>query len=200
MTHHRDVLEQQNPVARSLHDLGLAAWFGGSLMGAVGVNGAAAEVPDASLRARVANAGWGRWMPVNALAIGLHLVGGAQLTAANKERMAAQAGVATASAAKAALTAAALGVTAYAGKLGNDLMRMEESLREDEGEGLPAGGGTEPTEGTPPEAAGTLRRLRLLQWMVPAFTGALLVLSAYMGEQQRPAAAARGFLDRLRSP
>jgi len=32
-----------NTVARTLHDLGLAAWFGGSLMGAVGLNGAAAE-------------------------------------------------------------------------------------------------------------------------------------------------------------
>ena len=27
-----------NTVSRSLHDLGLAAWFGGSLMGAVGLN------------------------------------------------------------------------------------------------------------------------------------------------------------------
>ena len=26
-------------LARSLHDLGLAAWFGGSLMGAIGLNG-----------------------------------------------------------------------------------------------------------------------------------------------------------------
>jgi hypothetical protein len=31
-----------NTVARTLHDVGLAAWFGGSLMGAAGVNGAAA--------------------------------------------------------------------------------------------------------------------------------------------------------------
>jgi hypothetical protein len=29
-------MAQDNTVARSLHDLGLAAWFGGSLMGAVG--------------------------------------------------------------------------------------------------------------------------------------------------------------------
>jgi hypothetical protein len=34
-------MAQVNTVARSLHDLGLAAWFGGSLMGAVGLNGAA---------------------------------------------------------------------------------------------------------------------------------------------------------------
>jgi hypothetical protein len=33
-----------NTVARTLHDLGLASWFGGSLMGATGVNGAASVV------------------------------------------------------------------------------------------------------------------------------------------------------------
>jgi hypothetical protein len=32
-----------NTVAHTLRDLGLAAWFGGSLMGAAGVNGAAAK-------------------------------------------------------------------------------------------------------------------------------------------------------------
>lgn len=34
-------MSSRNTVVRSLHDLGAAAWFGGSLMGAVGVNGAA---------------------------------------------------------------------------------------------------------------------------------------------------------------
>ena len=50
-----------NSLARSLHDLGLAAWFGGSLMGAVRVNGAAAQVEEPEQRLRVANAGWNRW-------------------------------------------------------------------------------------------------------------------------------------------
>ncbi|MDT5205049.1 MAG: hypothetical protein QOD34_1685, partial [Mycobacterium sp.] len=34
-------MSTRNTVIRSLHDLGAAAWFGGSLMGAVGLNGAA---------------------------------------------------------------------------------------------------------------------------------------------------------------
>ena len=42
-----------NNLARSLHDLGLAAWFGGSLMGVVGVNGAAAKVDEPKQRLRV---------------------------------------------------------------------------------------------------------------------------------------------------
>ena len=36
-------MSSRNTLVRSLHDLGAAAWFGGSLMGAVGVNGAAAS-------------------------------------------------------------------------------------------------------------------------------------------------------------
>ena len=36
----------KNTLVCSLHDVGLAAWFGSSLMGAVGVNGAAAAAGD----------------------------------------------------------------------------------------------------------------------------------------------------------
>jgi hypothetical protein len=54
-----------NTVARALHDVGLATWFGGSLMGAAGVNRAATAVEDPAQRLRVANAGWARWTPLN---------------------------------------------------------------------------------------------------------------------------------------
>ncbi len=66
-------MAQRNTLAHAMHDIGLAAWFGGSLMGAIGVNGAAADVDDPRQRARVANAGWDRWTPFNAVAIGAHL-------------------------------------------------------------------------------------------------------------------------------
>jgi hypothetical protein len=77
-------MSSRNTVIRSLHDLGAAAWFGGSLMGAVGVNGAAASVRDPRERARVAAVGWGKWAPVNAVAIGAHLVGGGAILYANR--------------------------------------------------------------------------------------------------------------------
>jgi hypothetical protein len=93
-----------NTVARTLHDLGLAAWFGGSLMGATGVNGAATAVQDPTQRLRVANPGWARWTPLNLAGIAAHLAGGAVLTGANKGRLAGQQGVATASTVKTALT------------------------------------------------------------------------------------------------
>ena len=110
-----------NTVARTLHDLGLAAWFGGSLMGATGVNGAAAVVQDPTQRLRVANTGWARWTPLNLAGIAAHLAGGAVLTGANKGRLAGQQGVAATSTVKTALTVAALGSTAYARLLGKKL-------------------------------------------------------------------------------
>src|ERR671918_2272623 len=103
-----------NTLSRSLHDLGLATWFGGSLMGAVGLNGAAAGVEEPKQRLRVANAGWDRWTPVNLAGIAGHLAGGAVLLGANKGRVAGQQGVAQATAVKTALTVLALGATAWA--------------------------------------------------------------------------------------
>src|SRR5215212_372970 len=98
-----------NTIARTLHDLGLAACFGGSLMGATGLNGAASVVDDPAQRLRVANTGWARWTPLNLAGIAAHLAGGVVLTGGNKGRLAGQQGAATASAVKTALTMAALG-------------------------------------------------------------------------------------------
>src|SRR5919108_6245494 len=105
-------MASDNTISRSLHDLGLATWFGGSLMGAVGLNGAAAQVQEPKQRLRVANSGWNRWTPVNLAGIAAHLAGGAVLLAANKGRVASQQGVGQATVVKAALTVLALGATA----------------------------------------------------------------------------------------
>jgi hypothetical protein len=178
-----------NTLARTLHDVGLAAWFGGSLMGAAGLNGAAAVVDEPAQRLRVANNGWARWTPLNLAGIAAHLAGGAVLTGANKGRLAGQQGVAAASAVKAALTVAALGATAYARLLGKKLERAGDT---------PVEGGTSPSPATPDHVARAQRRLTVLQWMIPSLTGAVLVVNARMGEQQRPAEVTRGFLRRLR--
>ena len=77
-------MSERNTILRSMHDLGAAAWFGGSLMGAVGLNGAASDVADPTERARVAAAGWARWAPVNAAAVGAHLLGGLGLLVATR--------------------------------------------------------------------------------------------------------------------
>jgi hypothetical protein len=181
-------MSQTNTLARSLHDVGLAAWFGGSLMGAVGLNGAAAEVDQPGQRARVANAGWARWTPANLAAIAAHVAGGAIVAKENKGRVAAQKGVARMTFVKAGLTAAALGVTAYSRMLGQKMMNAGD---------VPVEGATEPDSQTPDRVAGAQRQLKVLQWAVPALTGTLLVLNSRMGEQQRPVQVVAGIAKRI---
>jgi hypothetical protein len=178
-----------NTVSRSLHDLGLATWFGGSLMGAVGLNGAAAEVEEPKQRLRVANSGWNRWTPVNLAGIAAHVAGGLILLAANKGRVASQQGVGQATVVKTALTGAALAATAWSRALGAKLNQAGE---------VPVEGGTDPSIDTPEDVAKAQRQLKVLQWVIPALTGAVLVLNARMGEQQRPTQITGGLLGRLR--
>jgi hypothetical protein len=179
--HEEKRMADDNTVSRSLHDLGLAAWFGGSLMGAIGVNGAAAQVEEPKQRLRVANAGWTRWTPVN-------LAGGTVLLAANKGRVAGQQGVAQATAVKTGLTVLALGATAWARVLGAKLNQAGE---------VPVEGGTDPSGDTPEDVAKAQQQLKFLQWGIPILTGAILVLNACMGEQQRPTQVSQGLFRRL---
>ncbi|WIM87484.1 hypothetical protein PT015_22015 [Candidatus Mycobacterium wuenschmannii] len=177
-------MSTRKTVIRSLHDLGAAAWFGGSLMGAIGVNGAAAAVREPQDRARVASVGWGKWSPVNAAAIAAHLVGGASILAANRHRARYQTGVRGNTVAKIAATGAALGATAYAGSLG---------AKASEGAGHHTHGATDPSSQTPSDVASAQRQLRYLQWALPVLTGSIVVLGAQQGEQQRPHQILSGF-------
>jgi hypothetical protein len=181
-------MSENNTVIRSLHDLGLAAWFGGSLAGAVGFNGAAAEVPKEKLRLRVANAAWARWAPVNLAAIAAHLLGGAGLLYANKGRVAAQKGVGASTVAKTALTGAALTVTGYSRMLGKKL---------EQAEGEPVEGATDPSPLTSTEVAKAQQQLKVCQWLVPGLTAGLQVLNAVHGEQQRPRQQLPGLVAKL---
>ena len=178
----------RNTVVRSMHDVGLAAWFGGTLANAVGLNAAAGRAGDARSAGAVANVGWDRWTPVNAVAIGAHLAGSTGLLAANADRVAAQKGVATMAAVKTALTAAALGVTAYSRVLGRRVSQQTD---------VPVESGTEPAASTPSSVAEAQRRLSMLQWAVPVLTGALVVVNAYAGEQQRPSEVHKGLIGRI---
>ena len=178
----------RNTILRSMHDLGLAAWFGGSLMGAAGLNAAAGAVTDPRERSVVAATGWDRWTPVNAAAIGAHLLGAAGLLAANRQRLVAQRGVASMSAAKTLLTGSALAVTGLA--------RLE-GRKVSERAGVPVAAGAKPLAETPDDVAEPQQRLRALQWAVPATTAALLVLSAFAGEQQRASEVGRGLRRRV---
>jgi hypothetical protein len=174
---------EPHTVSHILHDVGLAAWFGGALMGAIGLNGAANDVSDERDRLRVASSGWARWTPVNAAAIGAHLVGGAGLLVANRDRARKQAGVRGNTIVKTLLTGAALGATAYSRVLGNQVTQAGQTHAE---------GGTVPSEATPEDVARPQQQLRGLQWAIPALTGLLVVLGAQQGEQQKPNAVVSG--------
>jgi hypothetical protein len=178
----------RNTLSRSLHDLGLSAWFGGTLANAVSLNPGAGEAQGDRATGAVANVGWDRWTPVNAAAIGAHLAGSLGQIAGNKGRIGGQQGVASMAATKTALTAAALGVTAYSRVLGRKVSEQTQ---------VPAADGTTPAPSTPDHVAKAQRQLRLLQWAVPALTGALVVVSAFAGEQQRATEVHKGVLDRV---
>ncbi|MGW0548481.1 hypothetical protein [Streptomyces altiplanensis] len=184
-------MSERNTVMRSLHDIGLAAWFGGSLMGAVGLNGAANRSGDDEMStARIASAGWAVWTPVNAAAIGAHLVGGAGLLGANSARVAYQQGVGASTVAKLVLTGAALAATAYARVVGKKV-ELASSLDPKD---------AETAAEHPIKLDQAQRQLVLLQWAVPALTAGVLVLNALHGEQQRPEQQRQGMMRRAASP
>ena len=177
-----------NTLSRSLHDVGLAAWFGGTLANAVALNPAAAEAGSPNRTGAVANAGWDRWTPVNAGAIAAHVVGSIGMLGSDAGRAAAQKGATRTVLIKTGLTAAALGVTAYSRVLGRRVSQHTE---------VPAESGTEPSTATPQDVAAAQRQLRMLQWAVPAITGALVIISAQAGEEQRPANVLEGLAARI---
>ncbi|MFB9377844.1 hypothetical protein ACFFKU_10735 [Kineococcus gynurae] len=172
-------------VIHSMHDLGLAAWFGGSLFGAVGLNGAAAAVRDAADRPRVASIGWAKWAPVNGAAIVVHGIGALSLLTKNSGRVVAQSGAGSNTALKSVLTVAAVGATVWSGLNGAKLAKHSPT---------PAAGATDPTPATDPEAAQAQKQLKLLQWSIPVLTGALLLLSVEQAEQQKPSQLVKGLL------
>ena len=173
----------RNTLSRALHDLGLSAWFGGTLANAVALNAAASEAGGARGTGRVANTGWDRWTPINAAAITAHLMGNVGQLLANRGRVAQQQGVAQMSTLKTLLTVAALGATAYSRALG---------IKVSAGGAVPARSGTKPSKRTKAEIAAAQEQLDTLQWVIPALTGALVVVSSYAGEQQRPSEVAKG--------
>lgn len=197
---------ERQTLIRTLHDIGLAAWFGGSLFGIAGLNGAAAEGNDLHTARRVASIGWAKWTPVATAAIGTHLVGATGLLAANRDRVATQPGPARNTTVKVALTGIALGVTAYTRVLGKKIEQAEVHRAKEVsstttspvvsgGDSLSGAGAADKAVG---EKAGAVaermpldvgeaeRQLRYAQYAVPILTGVLLALGAQHGEQQRP--------------
>lgn len=177
-----------NTLVRSIHDLTQAAWFGGALMGAIAIDAAAKTMPDEAARVDAANAAWTAWQPVSTAAIATHLLAGLGMTYANKGRLAAQPGALRTTMVKTGLTFAAVALDAYARRLGAEVSEHE-----------PVTSAEDPTAPAPvSDHRGSLRRkLKAAQWGVVGLTGAVIVVGAQMGEQQRPRTLVRGIADRL---
>jgi hypothetical protein len=170
---------ERNSIIRAANELSLAVWFGGSLMGATGLErGAEAVEGDKYL---VESEAWDAWQPVQVAAIVTQLASGAALTFANRRRVVGQRGVARASAIRTGLTGAAIAMTILAARTGAKVAEEQDVVTDDAYE----------------RESADARRLRALQWLVPALTGAIVVLDAFMGEQQRPHQVVRGTIERL---
>lgn len=174
--------------ARIVHDLSLSSWFGGELMGAVGLNGAAAQLSDPRQRSRAAGAGWRRFSPVLLGSVAAHLVSGSILAKEEKGRLGTQQAFARASAIKTALTGAAVAGTAYQQVLGQRMAK---------GGDQPVIGATQPSAGTAPEQASAQRQLNVLQFLIPALTGSAWIVHSANGELARAPQQAEGTLSRV---
>jgi hypothetical protein len=170
---------ERNTFIRAANEVSLAVWFGGSLMGATGLERGAA-VADGD-KHRVESTAWKTWQPVQIAAIATQLASGAALTFANRKRVAGQRGVARTSAIRTGLTGAALAMTILAARAGAKVAADAER---------------DPVADDPVDEPDE-RRLRVAQWMVPALTGAMVVMDAFMGEQQRPNQVLRGTIERI---
>ncbi len=164
-----------------LHDIGLAAWFGGAWMGAIGLNGATIEVDDHTQRTRVANAGWFRWAPIAGAALVVHVASAVGLGRLGPASGGPRTGSKGLRRLRTGVTVAAVLATAETGISGQRVVR---------GGDVPVASAVVPIAATPPAVAAAQRRLRVAQWLVPGFTGAILVLEAVQ-RQQRPAQPVR---------
>lgn len=168
---------------RATHLLTNAAWFGGSLRGAVALNPAARQHDDPRQGADIADAGWNRWGPVQGAAMGLHLLSGIAILIDNRRRVLSHPPTTTAVAAKTGLTGVAVVASAAAFRVGAKLGDARSSAHGDAAAGQ--------------KARSLAERMKWLKWATPAATAGLLVLDAYLGEQQRGVA---GLLDRPSNP
>lgn len=179
-------MSPRNTVVRSMHDLGLAAWFGGSLMGVVGLNGAAGEAHDPTERLRISSLGWARWAPVQLAALVVHGIGGVGLILGNRARLVAQGEGRRNTVVKTVVTAGA-----GAGALYSVILGRRIAQHADEGGDTV----TEPGDAGSNDLAAAQRQQRIVQWIAPVLTAVVIVLAAQQGEQHRPVA---GLLGRFR--
>lgn len=187
--------DDSHVLAQAVHDLGSAAWFGGSLMGIAGVNKSGNDLVHEVDKVRVASSAWQRFAPVQWAGVAAVLVAGSRLTAASTGRLAAQDGFARVGALKAGVGVAGALATAYAAYTGMKVGQLAE--RADREGRLEVQDASTPTAGTPAELATWQKRQRVAQYLVPTLSGANVVLNSYLVQSYRPATALRQVAHRV---
>ena len=167
-----------NLFARSVHDLTAAAWFGGSLMGAVGLNGAAAEAKDPAERTRLSSRGWMKWAPVQTAAFATHLLADLFIALENKDtdRQAGGRGPRTPSTRRPSPWRAPR----------SPCMRVCWGRRWTSWPTRVPKAPPSPGPARPTKLQAAQKQLKVLQWTIPAFAASVIVLGAKHGEMQRP--------------
>ena len=183
-------------VAQAVHDLGSALWFGGTVMGAAGVNKSGSELAQGIDRIRVAGSAWSRFQPAQFAGIAATLLAGLRLTQVGGRRLALQKGFGSVGALKAGLAVAGAGATAYAAYTGSRIGRLAEEA-ERSGTPLEVKDATLPSAGTPPEIAKWQRRQRVTQLLVPTLAGANIVCGSWLVQSYRAGATLKGVVRRL---
>lgn len=166
------------PMVRAVRDAGLAAWFGGSVMGVVGVNRAVQDLSEPAERLAFVDQAWDRWTVPGALAIAAHLLGSAAMAWGHDSRLLARRGVPTQLLVRGGLSAAAVAATGAA----------RVTRKQAVSAALNAAHRSDQAETAPVEAAKPQQRLRITEYAVPLLTGAVVAANAVTSEQQRPVA------------
>lgn len=142
--------------ARAAHDVGLAAWLGGSLFGKFALNPAVQLIDKKSDRGKVVNAAWNGYNVINSLSLGAVAVGwfGARFTEAKPENL-------SDTERALSLVKDGLVVTAVVTGVLNGIQGARLGKQAPEG-AVPIETGTVPAPETPPEAAKIQRSLGVL--------------------------------------
>jgi hypothetical protein len=183
-------------VAQAVHDLGSALWFGGSVMGAAGVNKSGRDLTEGIDRIRVASSAWSRFQPAQFGGVAATLIAGAQLTRVGGRRVALQQGFASVGGLKAGLAVLGAAGTAYAAYCGAQIGRLAEQAHA-RGEDVGVQDATVPGPATPAEIAAWQRRQRVVQLVVPALAAANIVCGSWLVQSYRAGATAKGVARRL---
>ena len=168
-------MSSRNTVVHSLHDIGLAAWFGGARMDAVGLNWGR----ERCHRSHRPGAGGVRGGPVGTgerRAIGAHLVGGIGLILGNRTRLAVHGGTRTNTIVKSG--------DGVSGQYRVQWLAVRPGRQGRKG---PRGGRQHPLRVDPTRVSGGDAATPYRAVGHPGVTAVLIVLGAQQGEQQRAA-------------